>query len=120
MNTISREELRLLLDRHEPVQVVMVLGSWAYNRLHIPGSVGIERLADLLLSQERDQGIVVYDSNPACPASYRAYYLLKSLGFTNVQRFAGGIEEWMEAGYPVEGSMAIQTNLSTAQPAFAN
>ncbi len=112
MNTISREELKIRLDRREPVQVVMALSPWAYNRLHIPGSVGIERLAELISGRERDQEVVVYDSNPACPASYRTYYLLESLGFTNVRRFAGGMEEWMEAGYPVEGSLA-------GEPAYA-
>jgi 3-mercaptopyruvate sulfurtransferase SseA len=114
MKTISREELKTFLDRREPVQVVMTLSPWAYNRLHIPGSVGIERLAKLISAWERDQELVVYDSNPACPASYRAYYLLESLGFTNVRRFAGGIEEWLEAGYPVEGSLAEEQAYAAA------
>jgi rhodanese-related sulfurtransferase len=109
MNTISSKELRHLLDGHEPVQLVMALDSWAYDRLHIPGSVGLESLADLLLSQERDREVIVYDTNPACPASYRVYQLLKSQGFTRVQRFAGGMEEWLEAGYPVEGSLAMNS-----------
>lgn len=117
MNTISREELKISLDRREPVQVIMTLSPWAYDRLHIPGSAGIEALADLVLNQQRDQPVILYDSNPACPASYRAYYLLKSLGFTNVRRFAGGIEEWMEAGYPVEGSL-VEDGLS-GEPAWS-
>ena len=106
MNTISHEELKTRLDQQEPIYVVMVLGMWAYNHMHIPGSFGIEFLMDLIENQEYDREVIVYDSNPACPASYRVYYLLQSLGFTNVRRFAGGIEEWMEAGYPVEGSLA--------------
>jgi rhodanese-related sulfurtransferase len=106
MNTISREELKAKLDGNKPMRVVMALGSWAYNRLHITGSVGMDSLADLIFTKEHDFEVVVYDTNPACPASYRAYYLLKSLGFTNVRRYEGGIEDWMEAGYPVEGSLA--------------
>ncbi len=104
MNTITREELKSRLDRHEPVQLVMALPGWAYNRLHIPGSVWIGDLVGKAGELSRDQEIIVYDSNPDCPASYRAYYLLKSQGFTNVRNFSGGIEDWVEAGYPVEGS----------------
>jgi rhodanese-related sulfurtransferase len=36
-------------------------------------------------------------------ASIKAYRILTHLGFENVRRFAGGIDEWEEAGYPLEG-----------------
>jgi rhodanese-related sulfurtransferase len=26
------------------------------------------------------------------------------MGYKNVRRYAGGIEDWKEAGYPLEGS----------------
>jgi len=106
MKTISREELRSRLDRHEPVKLVMALGHWAFERLHIPGSLNFENMAEAAGNLSRDQEIVIYDSNPACPASYRAYYQLKGMGFTKVTRFSGGIEDWVEAGYPVEGSLS--------------
>ena len=106
MKTISREELKNRLDRREPVQLVMALGRWDYEAMHIPGSVLLDNLSNLNRAQE----VIVYDTNPACPASYRAYYLLMSLGFTNVRRFPGGIEEWLEAGYPIEGN-AVNENV---------
>jgi 3-mercaptopyruvate sulfurtransferase SseA len=32
------------------------------------------------------------------------YQLLTRMGYKNIRRYAGGIEEWEEAGYPLEGS----------------
>lgn len=114
MNMISCEELKTRLDRQEPVCVIMVLSSWAYGQLHIPGSVGVDALSGLVESQAYDREVIVYDTNPACPASYRAYYRLIALGFRHVQCFAGGIEAWVEAGYPVEGSLAGEPRWPTA------
>ena len=46
-------------------------------------------LTENLISLDRE--VVDYASNPAYLASYRAYYLLQSLGLTNLRRFVG----WM-------------------------
>jgi rhodanese-related sulfurtransferase len=105
MNTITRDELRVRLERREPVQLVMALGHWAYDRLHIPGSLNFNDYKDAAARLSPDQEIVIYCTNQACPASYRAYYQLLNMGFTKIARFDGGIEEWMEAGLPVEGSL---------------
>jgi 3-mercaptopyruvate sulfurtransferase SseA len=43
-------------------------------------------------------------SNKSCIASIIGYQLLTRLGYKNVRRYAGGIEEWQEAGYPIDGS----------------
>lgn len=37
-------------------------------------------------------------------ASITAYNFLVKAGCTNIKRFAGGIEEWENAGYPLEGN----------------
>ncbi|RPJ36338.1 MAG: rhodanese-like domain-containing protein [Chloroflexi bacterium] len=109
MKTITREELKRRLDLRERIQLVMVLKDWAFESLHIPGSVHYDSyysLAEAAKTLSPDEEIIVYCANPACPASYRAYHFLKSLGFRNVFRYSGGIEDWMNAGYPLEGSLA--------------
>ncbi len=63
--------------------------------------VDSEEKAKKLLSPEDE--IVVYCSGPSCMSSIYAYNLLAKAGFTNIRRFAGGIEEWEDAGYPLEG-----------------
>jgi rhodanese-related sulfurtransferase len=106
MKTITKDELRLRLNKHEPVQLVMALGDWAYNQLRIPGSLNFRDWNDAAANLLPDQEIVIYCTNADCPASYRAYYQLLSMGYKNIARFSGGIQEWMEAGLPVEGSLA--------------
>ena len=49
--------------------------------------------------------IVVYCSNVACPASIMAYQILRSEGYNDICRYAGGLEDWEAAGYPLEGEM---------------
>jgi rhodanese-related sulfurtransferase len=48
--------------------------------------------------------IIIYCSNPSCIASIIGYQLLTRMGYKNVRRYAGGIEDWEEAGYLLEGS----------------
>jgi rhodanese-related sulfurtransferase len=107
MKLISREELKQKLDRGDEFKLVMVLGEWAYRAKHIPGSIHVdtpEKGARLL---HRDDEIVVYCSGADCVASVAAYTMLTSRGYTHVRRFAGGLIEWEQAGYPLEGEMVV-------------
>ena len=102
MNLISREELKKKIDNNDEFKLVMTLGDFAFNAKHIPGSIQIdneEKRKKKLLSPEDE--IVVYCSGPNCTASLKAYSLLAKAGFTNIRRFAGGLEEWEDAGYPL-------------------
>jgi rhodanese-related sulfurtransferase len=38
-------------------------------------------------------------------ANIIGYQLLTRMGYKNVRRYAGGIQELEEAGYPLEGSL---------------
>jgi 3-mercaptopyruvate sulfurtransferase SseA len=38
-------------------------------------------------------------------ASVALYQLLERNGYRNLRRFAGGLQAWQEAGYPLEGTM---------------
>ncbi len=98
MNLISCEELKKKIDNNEEFKLVMTLGEFAFKTKHIPGSVRVdnEETGKKLLSPE-------YCAGPSCMASIAAYNLLANAGCTNIKRFAGGIEEWENAGYPLEG-----------------
>jgi rhodanese-related sulfurtransferase len=107
MKGISRRELKEKLDGRGDLKLVFVLGEWQYQAMHIPGSLHVPNLLGLYQSDEalagldRDDEIVVYCSNDICPASISAYYLLVQRGFKNVRRYAGGLLDWQEAGYPL-------------------
>jgi len=49
--------------------------------------------------------IVIYCSNPSCPASIIRYQILERNGYKKIRRYAGGLQDWEEAGYPLEGSL---------------
>lgn len=107
MNKITSQELKNCLEQKQEIQVIMALNSNAYQKIHIPGSVQFDDLRTAAQNLSRDQDVVIYCSNPACPASYRAYYLLRSMGFQKLYRLEGGLEEWVKSGYPVEGQEGV-------------
>ncbi len=118
MRLIDRDELKAKLDRGDDFKLVMSLNEFAFNAMHIPGSLNItapEQARDLL---GKDDEIVVYCSNPDCMASIFAYAFLKDRGFKNIQRYAGGVLDWQQAGYPLEGTRA--PNPEPAAPAGRN
>jgi rhodanese-related sulfurtransferase len=111
MRQISRAELKKKIDTDSP-KLVFTLGEWQYRAAHIPGSLLLPctsllyRSEDALNGLQQDDDIVVYCSNPTCSASISTYYLLKKRGFTNVSHYAGGLLDWQEANYPLEGDMS--------------
>ena len=105
MHLISRDELKRQLERKDQLKLVMALGDWQYRAKHIPGSLHFPTPDEALASLAQDDEIVVSCSNSACPASVIAYEYLVHHGYTHVRRYAGGILDWEEAGYPLEGEM---------------
>ncbi len=101
MNLITRDELRAKLGRHDEFKLVMTLSRAAFRAKHIPGSLHFESIHDALAALDRREEIVVYCGDLHCAASIRAYRLLEREGYTRVRRYAGGIADWEEAGYPL-------------------
>ncbi|NRQ37567.1 rhodanese-like domain-containing protein [Nonomuraea sp. NN258] len=105
--TITREELHRTLSE---VTVLDTLGGGYYLQQHLPGAIPLvesevaERAAELL--PDKDAAIVTYCSNPACPNSKAVAARLTALGYTDVRRYAEGIEDWVAAGLPVESGPA--------------
>ncbi len=48
-----------------------------------------------------DSLVVVYCTNPHCPASMWLAAHLAELGYTNILKYGEGIEEWINSGFPV-------------------
>ncbi len=112
MRLITRDELKEESDASADLKLLFVLGEWQYRTAHIPGSANFPCSPDLYRSRdsleglEPDDDIVVYCSSKTCGASIAVYHYLVSRGYTNVRRYAGGLEDWERAGYPLEGEMA--------------
>ncbi len=105
MDLITREELKAALDGGQPIKLVMTLGEFGFRAKHIPGSLHVERPEDAAELLDRDDDIVVYCSDEACYASRMACRKLEERGYRRVRRYAGGVADWEQAGYPLEGEM---------------
>ncbi len=106
VQTIGRDELEAMVDRNEPVKLIMALNRWAYDAKHIPGSLHFDTPDELYAALERDDEIIVYCSNVDCLASVALYHDLVERGYKNVRRYSGGLIDWEEAGLPLEGAHA--------------
>ncbi|MEU6738607.1 rhodanese-like domain-containing protein [Streptosporangium sandarakinum] len=107
---ISRDELRAAIETGTVV-VVDALGGDYYAQQHLPGALALvenevaDRAAELL--PDKDAAIVTYCSNPACGNSEAVARRLTGLGYTNVRKYREGIQDWVEAGLPVESGVAV-------------
>jgi rhodanese-related sulfurtransferase len=102
---ISREELQAAINAGT-VTVVDALGGEYWAKQHLPGAVPLV-LADVdaeasALLPDRDAAIVTYCSNPACANSGQVADRLTALGYTDVRKYKEGIQDWTDAGLPVE------------------
>ena len=104
MKTISREELKQKLDRKEDFRLVMALAEWAYQAKHIPGSIHYATMKEAIQSLNKDDEIVVYCSDENCIASTALGQLLERNGYSHVLHYSGGLQDWVLAGYPLEGA----------------
>src|SRR5215207_935950 len=100
---IDTRELKEKLDRGDVFKVVMTLGEWEYRTTRIPGSMRVSTVQEALEAPDPADEIVLYDSGPPCPASRMAFRILKNRGYERVRCYAGGLEAWATAGYPLEG-----------------
>jgi rhodanese-related sulfurtransferase len=104
MKTISREELKQKLDRKENFRLVMALADWAYEAKHIPGSIHFATMKEAIQSLNKNDEIVVYCSDENCIASTALGQLLEHNGYSHVLHYKGGLRDWEQAGYPLEGT----------------
>ncbi len=103
MKLISCMELKEKLDRNDDFKLVMTFHEGAFRAKHIPGSINVYSEESAKGVIEPSDEIVIYCVNKGCVASITTYRKLSEHGFTNVRRFAGGLEEWDEMGFPLEG-----------------
>lgn len=113
---ISRQELRAGIEAGT-ITVVDTLPETMHQRQHLPGAVNIpgfpyekarattDRLAPRLLP-DKSAKLALYCINPPCRNSEFVGRRLKELGYTAVHKYADGIQDWIAAGLPTEGTTA--------------
>ena len=106
---ITRDELREKIERGDRFTLVETLSAMYYRHTHLPGAINLEPTDDwesavTTLLPDKNAEIVVYCAGPTCHTAADAARSLTTLGYTNVRDYAGGKEDWLAAGLPVEGS----------------
>ena len=110
MRALREIERQALWHKIQSGEIVVVdaLGPISYAAAHLPTAVNIppQRVDDLAPRRIRslDADVVVYCQNPRCESSVEVAERLLELGYRNVWHYAGGKDEWREAGLPLEGS----------------
>lgn len=107
---ITRTELQSRIDRGDDIVIVEALGPMYYDDAHLPGARNLphDRVDELAAEvvPDKDATIVVYCSNTACQNSVVAARALERLGYTQVLEYVEGKQDWIEAGLPVERTVA--------------
>jgi len=109
--TIDRDELRRKLAGTNPPVLAEALPEMYFRDWHLPGARHlphdeVERLAAGVLP-DKSAEIVVYCASRSCQNSHIAAVKLAQLGYENVAVYAGGKQDWSEAGLAVERGEAL-------------
>jgi rhodanese-related sulfurtransferase len=106
---ITRQDLLTLLEKGGG-QLVGALPVDAYIAEHLPGARNVPGPLSAELAEQvapkRAATVVVYCSGPYCNRSKIAAAVFARLGYADVRVYAGGKQDWAEAGPAFEGSRA--------------
>lgn len=104
--TVTAEGLKSMMDSAARFTLVDVLPKESFEEGHICGAVNvpvelIERDAPKLVNEEST--VVLYSCSKDCALSAVAADKFSTLGYENILRYDGGLEDWKNRGYCVEG-----------------
>ena len=113
MQSITRDELKCLLDSGKRPILVEVIGPNTFRDYHLPGAIRIpvdENFEQEIRAAVPDTGtpVVVYCLDHGCKASPKAARQLDLLGYHNVYDYEAGKQDWRAAGFPVETGPATE------------
>jgi rhodanese-related sulfurtransferase len=104
METISRQELKAKLDANHDIKLVMTVGGWTFRAKHIPGSLSFPSPSCALGALRCDDEIILYSTGNGRQDTRAAADALLAHGYRNVRCYVGGLADWEDADYPVEGT----------------
>ena len=103
---IDRDELYAKLERGDDFVIVDALPPMSYAHSHLPGAINLPpRSVDASVAKrlpDRTVELVVYCANEECEDSVETSERLFALGYVNVRHYAGGKDDWRNAGLPLE------------------
>ena len=102
---IARDELKQKLDHPKKFALIEALPAENYQYAHLPGAINlppdqVRTLAPQLLPQ-KDAEVIVYCAGAICHSSEGVARELTEMGYSNVRRYVGGKQDWIDAGLPI-------------------
>ncbi len=90
------------------LHIINVLPKELYDDCHIKGSehVDYEDVEAKIASMNPKDHYVIYCADYLCMSSQHVAKMMIDRGFSNVWEYSGGIVEWYQKQYPVEGPCA--------------
>lgn len=105
IKTIDRNTLQSRIAGNPALVILEALPEHYFEQEHLPGARNMphERTAELASSlvPARDSEVIVYCANANCQNSHVAAQRLAALGYSNISVYAGGKQDWREAGLPM-------------------
>lgn len=107
---IDQDELIACLDSGMSMTLIECLSERYFNEAHLPGAIRLNhdevlaRAPDVL--PDRDALVVAYCANARCRNSHMAANTLVAMDYTQVAVYAGGKQDWLDAGLRIERELA--------------
>jgi rhodanese-related sulfurtransferase len=105
-----------IADREENFTIIDVRQKPDYMKAHLPDAINIP-VDDIAVMVPRLvpnlwEDIVVYCGAPECDLSQKAAQLLVDLGYKDVNRFTGGVSDWIGGDLPVERDERLEDRVA--------
>jgi len=109
---ITAEEVKKIIDLKQKAVIVDARTSAEYQNERIPTSINIpvenfEKEYKQLLPDKK-VAVIFYCNGVKCGKSAEAAKKAIAAGYLNVKVFSGGIPEWKEKGFPLQGKQEIK------------
>jgi len=110
--TITAEDLKKKLESDDDFVLIDTLGDESFQRAHLPQAVSISAKDDDFVANveaavaDTSVPVVVYCASFSCDLSPQAAQDLVNAGFEHVIDYEGGLKDWVESGYELEGDDA--------------
>lgn len=91
------------------VTVINILPLSYFQDCRIKDSINIEAgtIADYVDDWDRARIIVLYGASDDIASCKEVYQRLSDMGFDNIRILIGGMDEWLDRGYPTQGACAM-------------
>ena len=110
---VTRNELQARIAANPALVLLEALPEKYYNDWHLPGARHFPHDQARQLAPEtvpdKSAEIVVYCASSSCQNSHIAASVLRQIGYANVSVYAGGKQDWSEAGLAREAGRAGAT-----------